>query len=100
MDETTNNVVNESGIEQFVERHEITIDAQFKQLVEEIGELAEVVNTNSDIDEVAEELGDVIFVSWTLGIMYDIDVADAVNEVTAENLGKNMEMEGDKVTKS
>lgn len=92
--------VNQTTIYQFVEKHSVTEDQQIKALVEEVGELAEKYNTDSSDAEVAEELADVIFVARTLAELRDINISEEVNKVADENLKKNSETDGQKVTKS
>jgi len=92
--------VKQSRIWKFNEKHGVTEDQQFKALVEELGELAEVLNRDADDEAVAEELADVIFVARSLAELRDIDITATVNEVAAENLEKDTETDGQMVTKS
>jgi NTP pyrophosphatase (non-canonical NTP hydrolase) len=96
---SNNTTVDAQGIAQFVIKHDLTVDQQFRQLAEELGELAEALNCEEDTEAIAEEIGDVVFVARTIGYLHQIPVTPALNEVTEENLGKNTETDGDKVTK-
>ena len=87
-------------IDGFVEKHDPSEQGQMYALTEELGELAETLNRDGSDADVAEELADVIFVARTLASMRDIRIVEAVNEVTAENAMKDVETQGDKITKS
>lgn len=90
--------------ERFVEKHEPTQQQQFHALVEEVGELAEAYNTDASTSEIMEELADVVFIAYTLGYMeeraeyrsFDSDVRKTLEE----NLAKDTETDGNKITKS
>jgi len=90
----------QAAIARFNNRHEVTEDQQFKMLCEEVGELAEALNTNGGQYDVAEELADVIFVARSLAELRDINITHEVHDVTQENLEKDESTEGQKVTKS
>jgi|APHM01.1.fsa_nt_gi Predicted pyrophosphatase len=91
--------VHHEAIVQFVDKHDLSVDGQFGCLVEEVGEFADCWTRKSEIGEAKEELGDVLFVAWTLCLMLGIDPQEAVNEVAHENLDKSTATEGQKVTK-
>jgi len=90
----------QAAIARFNSRHDVTEDQQFKMLCEEVGELAEALNTEEMQYSVAEELADVIFVARSLAEIRDINITDEVHEVTQENLQKDESTEGQKVTKA
>lgn len=87
------------NITAFVNQHDLDVDGQFKCLVEEVGEVAEMLNTDSSNDELAEELADVIFVAYSIGMLEHVDVDGALNTVAAENAQKDRTTAGSKVTK-
>jgi len=87
------------AIELFVDKHNCLPTQQVLSLVEEVGEFSEAVNTGASEGKLAEELADVVFVALSLGILYDVDVASELHRVTQENLRKNSDTEGTKVTK-
>ncbi len=89
------------AIELFVRKHRCHPIQQVLALVEEVGEFSEAVNTESKefSVEVAEELADIIFIALSLAIIYDVDVVSELHEVTQENLRKNADTQGNKVTK-
>lgn len=86
-------------IELFIHKHKPFPQQQTLALVEEVGEFSEAVNTGASADERAEELADIIFVALSLAIIYDVDVVSELHAVTQENLEKNTDTEGSKVTK-
>ena len=86
-------------IAQFNERHNVTEDQQFKALVEEVGELAEALNTEAGDDAVAEELADIKFVARSLAELRDINITSELVETIAENSEKDELKDGQKVTK-
>ena len=88
-----------SDIQEFVDTHEPTVEQQFRCLVEEIGELAEALNTEQN-EAIAEEIGDVIFVAETLAILHGIDANRTTAMVAAENLEKDTGTDGAKITKA
>lgn len=83
----------------FNERHDCTEDQQFKQLIEEVGELAEAYNRDATDEQIAAELGDVIFVARSLAELRTINVEAAVNTTIHENSQKDESTDGQKVTK-
>ena len=91
--------VNQAGVHRFNDKHDVTEDQQFRELIEEVGELSEAYNTDAQTDDVAMELADVIFVARSLAELRDIDVTTEVNTTITDNLQKNTETDGDKVTK-
>jgi len=93
------NQIPQYKIAQFNNKHNVTEDQQFKALVEEIGELSEALN-RYETDAIAEELADVIFVARSLAELRDINITSELNEVIEENLSKDTQTEGQKVTKS
>lgn len=93
-------MVRQDRISLFNERHGVDEDSQFKQLSEEVGELAEAINRDAGDDAIAEELADVIFVARSIAEIRDINIGTVVNDVVKENLLKSQETDGDKVTKS
>lgn len=70
-------------------------DAQFKVLIEEVGELAEALNTGEGYKE---ELADVLVTAFVLGEVMDIDLDKEYREKMLYNLGKSSEKSGGKVT--
>ncbi|MDB9247416.1 MazG nucleotide pyrophosphohydrolase domain-containing protein [Halorubrum ezzemoulense] len=94
------NSVAQELIDGFVDKHDPSEQQQMYALTEELGELAEALNTGAADEAVAEELADVIFVARTLASMRGIRITEAVNEVSAENAMKDAQTEGQKVTKS
>lgn len=92
--------VRQDKIAQFVSKHGCTEEQQFKALVEETGELSEALNRESSAEEIEEELADIIFVARSIGEIHDLDLTSAVNAVSDENLQKDSESDGSKVTKS
>jgi len=110
----------QASIARFNSRHDVTEDHQFKMLCEEVGELAAVLNTDTERyevaeaktdsdeyvgfsdsdDRIAEELADVIFVARSLAEIRDINITDEVHKVTQENLQKDESTMGQKVTKT
>jgi len=88
-------------IEKFVQKHGLTVDQQFKCLVEEVGEVAEALNTDARKEEVNEELADVMFVARTMTqLMGGHGHAQERLEITAlENLEKDTTTDGNKITK-
>jgi len=89
-----------ADIREFVSKHDIDVDSQHKCLVEELGELSEVLLIDGDAEDVAEEIGDVIFVAWTLALLHDVSAMEAVSDVAAENIQKDETVDGGKVTQS
>ena len=89
-------------------------------LCEEVGELAEALNTGSGDERVAEEgtgsqretsinagngeiasaLADVIFVARSLAELRDINITSEVESVASENLQKDIETYGQKISKT
>jgi NTP pyrophosphatase (non-canonical NTP hydrolase) len=93
-------MVRQDRISLFNQRHDVDEDSQFKQLMEEIGELAEALNRDADDKEVAEELGDVVFVATSIADLRGLSIEGATESVTKTNLMKNLERDGNKITKS
>ena len=91
--------VNQAGVHRFNDKHDVTEDQQFRELIEEVGELSEAYNTDAQTDDVAMELADVIFVARSLAELRDIDITKHINEIVEENLDKDLSVDGDKVTK-
>lgn len=91
--------INQYGVHSFNERHSVSEQQQFRALIEEVGELAEALNTEAGDDAVAEELADIIFVARSLAELRDIDISHVVNETIAENSDKDATTNGQKVTK-
>ena len=80
---------------QFRERTQITdADAQFKCLVEEVGELAEALNCERDP---SGEIADVLITAFVLADVLEIDVREAYTEKMAHNLRKSPSKQGGKV---
>jgi len=88
-------------IEDFLDKHDVTLDQQFKCLVEEVGEVAEALNTDAGKEAVNEELADVMFVARTMTqLIGGHGHAQERLEITAlENLEKDTKTYGNKVTK-
>ena len=91
--------IDQYKIAQFNNKHDVTEDAQFRQLVEELGELAEAYNREAGDEVVGEELADVIFVARPLAELREINVTGIVDDVIDVNLQKDTSTEGQKVTK-
>ena len=91
--------INQPAIARFNGKHDVTEDQQFKALVEEVGELAEVYNRDTTDERVAEELADVLFVARSLAELRDIDIGKELNTVIEENIQKDESTDGEKVTK-
>lgn len=80
---------------QFRERTQITdADAQFKCLVEEVGELAEALNCERDP---SGEIADVLITAFVLADLLEIDVREAYVEKMTHNLRKSPSKQGGKV---
>lgn len=90
-------------IDAFNEKHSsVTKESQMIQLMEEVGELAEEINTDSHDSSVIMEVADVCFVARSLALLHD-DIApgqvDSMLDATSEyNLHKSTDTEGSKVT--
>lgn len=89
-------------IKAFNDKHGLDTDGQFRQLAEEVGELAEAINRDEDVDSVVEECADVCFVARSIALLHD-DVSPGVPELALEskseyNLYKSTDVEGTKVT--
>ena len=93
--------VDTANLHTFVADHSDVIDAQsqFNCLAEEVGELAEALNTDAPDEAVAEEVADVLFVARTIAVLHGIDATEALNTVISENVRKSLDAEGNKVTK-
>jgi NTP pyrophosphatase (non-canonical NTP hydrolase) len=91
--------VDQYKIAQFNNKHDVTEDAQFRQLVEEIGELAEAYNREAGDEVVGEELADVLFVARSLAELREINVTGILDDVIDENAQKDTSIKGQKVTK-
>lgn len=74
-------------------------DAQFKCVVEEIGELSEALNTGSH-DAIEEEIGDIIVTVAVLADLYGVDAIDSYYDQMADNMEKSPSKKGGKVTKA
>jgi len=83
---------------QFNEKHDIQTDNQGLQLGAETGELQDAI-LKGDYDEMREEVGDVLFVVVSICIKEDISPLAALEEVSEENIEKDVSEEGGKVTK-
>jgi len=86
-------------IAQFNSKHNVTEDQQFKQLVEEVGELSEALNRD-DTAAITEELADIVFVARSLVELRGINITDELTKVIKENRSKDTQTDGQKVTKS
>jgi NTP pyrophosphatase (non-canonical NTP hydrolase) len=88
-------------IEKFVNKHDLTVDQQFKCLVEEVGEVAEALNTNASKEEVNEELSDVMFVARTITQLVGGQghAQEQLENTALENLEKDTTTDGNKITK-
>jgi len=91
--------IDQYKIAQFNNKHDVTEDAQFHQLVEELGELAEAYNREVGDEVVGEELADVLFVARSLAELREINVTGMLDDVIDENAQKDRSTEGQKVTK-
>jgi len=87
-------------IDRFNHRHDLALDGQTLQLVEEIGELAEAVQRDADEEQLREEAADVIFVAASVSLLVDGRPGDDAHYVARQNLQKDATTDGDKVTKS
>lgn len=70
-------------------------DAQFKCLVEEVGELAEALNCEEDA---GEEIADVLVTAFVLADIEEVDVRAEYIDKMEYNLGKTPSKRGGKVT--
>lgn len=52
-----------------------------------------------DVDALAEELADVVFVARGIAEIYDINLTSVLNETARENIQKNTDTDGHKITK-
>lgn len=92
--------VRQDWIARFLNAHDLGEDHQLLCLIEEVGELAEAYATDADDDKIAEELADILFVARTLAEVRDINITGVLNETALENLNKDADIDGAKVTKS
>lgn len=90
-------------IKAFNDKHNCRIDGQFRQLVEEIGELAEAVATENR-EQVLEECADVEYVARSIALLahepggYHRPPQVALEETAEYNLKKSGDRDGSKVT--
>lgn len=87
-------------IRQFNEKHNCTVDGQFRQLVEEVGELAEAVATENR-EQVLEECADVEYVARSIALLEHeggLTPQDALEQTAEYNLKKSGDRDGSKVT--
>lgn len=85
-------------VQEFNDKHGVTLQQQWLQFLEELGEAAEAYN-REDQDAWEAEMADLGFVWLSL---IDLSVRDGslrVHETARENLSKNAEKDGNKVTK-
>lgn len=82
----------------FVEKHGVEELNQALMLGSEVGELQEAVLMD-DREGIREEIGDVIFVVYTIAYLEGIDPWVAFRAVARDNIGKDSSTEGGKVTK-
>lgn len=85
-------------IHNFVLRHDVTTKDQFICLVEEMGELADLILENygdkvasdreGDYEEIEEEVGDILFIIETICFLMDIDSQRGLQEVIEKNNNK------------
>jgi len=85
-------------IEEFVSKHGLTVHNQMLALMEEMGELGEAM-LRDDASAITEELGDIVFIAFSIAIMYDVDLERITEEIAAENIKKTRSTDGAKVTK-
>lgn len=86
----------------FNEKHGVDSDGQFRQLSEEVGELAEAINRDASDSAIVDECADVCFVARSIAILHDeLDMMPpetAVRQKAEYNLRKSTETDGSKVT--
>jgi len=82
----------------FNEKHGTTSEQQFKCLVEELGELSEDL-LKENRGGIEEELADIVFIAYTLANLHGINLDWNLQDTFKENLAKNTDKNGDKVTK-
>jgi len=87
-----------SMIQEFNRKHDLDSESQSLQLAAETGELCEAVN-KGDTEEIAEEVGDVIFVAISIADLECVDPMGELIDVTLENMQKDATKDGGKVTK-
>lgn len=86
-------------IADFAADHNLDPDDQVLQLVEEVGELAEAVN-RQDQDAIHEECADIRFVARSIELILGGRTEISLAKVAGRNAAKNVEKDGNKVTKS
>lgn len=86
-------------IHEFNERHELTLEQQWFQFFEEMGEAAEALNRD-DPEAFREELADLQFVLTSIVLLEGHDHGYVTYQTALENLEKDGEKDGNKVTKS
>lgn len=84
------------AIREFNDRNDVTLQQQWFQLLEELGEAAEAYNRD---DEAAfrEELTDIHFVVVSLALLEDPNHGGAMHETAMYNLRKSGRTDGNKV---
>lgn len=87
------------AIQEFNTRHDVTLSQQWLQLLEELGEAAEAYN-REDWHTFRGELCDLHYVLVSLVLIAGRDHEQRLHETARENLQKDTETDGNKVTKS
>lgn len=84
--------------DEFNKQHDLTPKNQTLMLQSEVGELSdEVLRRNPDL--IAQELGDVLFVAYSIALLFDIDYEGAFYRTAVENSKKKGTKDGEKVSK-
>lgn len=89
----------EALTQSFAEKHNLEARHQALMLEAEMGELMDAI-IREDSPDMREEIGDVLFVLYSIAYMEGIDPWHSFRMVAQDNIEKDMEKEGTKVTKS
>lgn len=97
----------DKDIQRFLDKHDLSLEQQFKCLVEEIGEVSEAILTEQENQDVARELGDVMFIARTMIQLLNQQPSQTLTlrsqqileDTAARNLEKNTSTTGNKITK-
>lgn len=89
-------------IEEFNSRHDLSVEGQLMQLMEEVGELAEVVNRDAPLAEWIEECADIEFVVRSILFLREAELKGVpdheLHQTAIHNLRKSKATDGSKVT--
>lgn len=86
-------------IREFNSRHQVVNKKnQGMMLSSEVGELNEEILRRNP-EGIAEEIGDVLFVAYSIALLTNIDYEKVLYDTCIDNSRKNESKEGDKVTK-